>query len=261
MTHTFAISAYKDSPYLEACIKSIKKQTIYSNIILGTSTPNEHIESLCRKYSIPMYINDGDAGITQDWNFIYKKATTEAVTIAHQDDIYDKKYVEQLEKSLMKARHPIIFFSDYGEIRNGRIVRQNRLLKIKRVMLFPLRIRAFWGSRIVRRGILSMGSPICCPSVAFVRANCPEEIFQHGFRAAEDWQAWERLSRLKGEFVYNKKILMYHRIHEDSETTRVIEKYGRASEDYQMFRKFWPKPIAGLLSKAYRNSENLNDLS
>ena len=105
-----------------------------------------------------------------------------------------------------------------------------------------------------------MGSPICCPSVAFVRANCPEEIFQHGFRAAEDWQAWERLSRLKGEFVYNKKILMYHRIHEESATTELIHNNVRGREDQEMFGRFWPTPIARLLARAYSQSEKNNDV-
>ena len=39
-THTFAICAYKESKYLEECIRSLKKQTVETNIILVTSTPN-----------------------------------------------------------------------------------------------------------------------------------------------------------------------------------------------------------------------------
>ena len=38
--HTFAICAYKKSRYLENCILSLKKQTVTSNIIMVTSTPN-----------------------------------------------------------------------------------------------------------------------------------------------------------------------------------------------------------------------------
>ena len=50
--HTFAICAYKESKYLEACIQSLKKQTVKTNIILVTSTPNQYIEDLCKKYEI-----------------------------------------------------------------------------------------------------------------------------------------------------------------------------------------------------------------
>ena len=43
MEHTFAICAYKESVYLETCIRSLKEQTIESNIIMVTSTPNEYL--------------------------------------------------------------------------------------------------------------------------------------------------------------------------------------------------------------------------
>ena len=88
--HTFAICAYKESEYLEECIKSLVNQEVSSNIILATSTPNDFIKGLCDKYGIEMYVNTGDSGITQDWNFAYAQADAEYVTIAHQDDVYAK---------------------------------------------------------------------------------------------------------------------------------------------------------------------------
>ena len=90
--HTFAICAYKESPYLEECIISLKKQTKKSKIIIATSTPNDFINDLAAKYDIKVYINEGESGITQDWNFAYSKTDTEYVTIAHQDDKYSKHY-------------------------------------------------------------------------------------------------------------------------------------------------------------------------
>ena len=260
MTHTFAICAYQESEYLEECIRSLVKQTRKTNVILCTSTPNDYIRGLCDKYGIPMYVNEGEHGITQDWNYALRMADTDCVTIAHQDDKYSKHYVEVLEQELSKVDRPVIFFSDYSEIRNGEYVHDNKLLKIKRLMLLPLRCKCFWNSRFVRRRILSLGSPICCPSVTFVKKNCPAPIFEHGFRADEDWQAWEKLSRCKGAFVYSTKILTYHRIHEDSETSKILGDNARTREDYIMFCKFWPKPIAKLLTSVYGTSEKSNKL-
>lgn len=258
--HTFAICAYKESEYLEDCIKSLKNQTVKTNIILATSTPNAYIEKICEKYDIPMYINDGERGITQDWNYAYKMANTQCVTIAHQDDIYHKKYVETLFKEIEKVKKPIIFFTDYGELRDGRVINNNKLLRIKKIMLMPLRCKWFVNSKFVRRRILSFGSAICCPSVTFIKRNCPEEVFQHGFRASEDWQAWERLSKCKGAFVYAPKCLTYHRIHGESETTKILADNARIKEDYIMFCKFWPKSIAKVLTKFYSASEKSNEL-
>lgn len=260
LEHTFAICAYKESEYLEECICSLKNQTVSTNIILATSTPNKYIKGLCDKYHIAMYVNNGEHGITQDWNFAYSRANTKYVTIAHQDDIYEPDYVENLLCYIKKAGKPIIFFTDYGELRDGKKVYDNKLLNIKRIMLLPLRQKLFWNSKFVRRRVLSFGSPICCPSVTYVKENCPEVIFKSGFRSDEDWEAWEMLSRRKGAFVYCNKPLMMHRIHEDSETSKILLDNARTEEDYVMFCKFWPKFIAKMLTKIYGNSEKSNDL-
>lgn len=260
LSHTFAICAYKESPYLEECICSLMEQTVKSKIILATSTPCEYIENLCQRYDIPMYINEGESGITQDWNYAISCCDSDIVTVAHQDDIYYPDYTSRLLEFASQARNPVIFFSEYNELRNGEHVHNNTNLRIKRAMLFPLRGRVFRNNRWVRRRILSLGDPICCPAVSFFRANTPEVIFKNHFRTNEDWEAWELLSKRKGEFLYCKEYLMAHRIHEDSETTAMIQESGRGAEDYEMYLKFWPAWIARILCKLYKKSEDQNAL-
>jgi glycosyltransferase involved in cell wall biosynthesis len=258
--HTFAICAYKESPYLEECIRSVKSQRVPSDIILVTSTPCEYLEKMCDKYKIPYYVNRGESGITQDWNYAYVMCKTPIVTITHQDDVYFEQYTETLLKKAEKARKPLIYFTDYCELREGKMVRNNRLLNIKRVMLFPLRSTVLQRSIFLRRRILSLGSPICCPSVAYFKENLPEMVFQNHFRTNEDWEAWERISKQNGQFLYASEPLMAHRIHKDSETTAAILETGRTEEDIEMYKKFWPKPIAVMLSRWYKRSEESNGI-
>lgn len=259
-THTFAICAYKESPYLEECIRSVVAQRDYSEILLTTSTPNDFIKGLCMRYSIPMYINNGERGITQDWEYSMRQAKTPLVTITHQDDIYFDNYSKTIVDEYSKRQRPLILFSDYYEIRNGQLIKSNHLLRIKRLMLFPLRASYLESNIWIRRLILSFGSPICCPSVAYVSGNLPKPLFQNHFRTNQDWEAWERISRIKGNFVFIHKPLMAHRIHCESETSAMIEDGGRSVEDYEMYCKFWPKNIARLLTKGYKASEVSNRL-
>lgn len=259
--HTFVICAYMESPYLEDCIKSVIIQREHSEVLLITSTPNEYIKSLCDIYSIPLFVNKGERGITQDWEFAVKQAKTPIVTITHQDDVYFEDYAKSIVEEYSKRIHPLIFFSDYFEIRNGKYFWDIKLLKIKRFMLLLLRSKYLQSSIWVRRRILSFGSPICCPSVAYVPENLPDPIFCNHFRTNQDWEAWERISMLKGEFVYIHKPLMAHRIHSASETSAMIKDGGRSEEDYEMYCKFWPKHIAKFLTGRYKASEKYNKLS
>lgn len=258
--HTFAICAYGESPYLEECIQSVVSQKAYSEILLATATPNDYIRGLCEKYEVPMYVNTGEHGITQDWNFAMAQASTPYVTVTHQDDVYCPEFAKKTIEQLDAAKNPIMAFTDYGEIRDGERVDDSKLLRIKKNMLIPLRSRRLQSSRFVRRRILSLGSPIPCPSVTFVVENCPNPVFQHHFRASEDWEAWEYLSRGKGAFIYCHELLMYHRIHEESETTKIIGDNVRNKEDYEMYLKFWPVPIAKVLAGMYKKSEKSNKL-
>lgn len=258
--HSFVICAYKESAFLEECILSLKRQTKKTNILMITSTPNQYIEKMAQKYDIPLYINIGEKGITQDWNFAYQKADTKYITIAHQDDVYEERYVEKMFEYMGKADSPLIFFTDYYEIRDGKKVKENKLLRIKRLMLAPLKCRLFWKSKFIRRRILALGSPICCPSVTYVKDNLMNPVFLNHFRTNEDWETWERISKLKGSFVYCDLPLTYHRIHKDSETSAAIAETGRGKEDYEMYRKFWPSFIAKILVKLYGTSEKSNDI-
>ncbi len=258
--HTFVICAYKESPFLEKCIQSLLRQTVESEVIVITSTPNRHISNLAQKYGLVCRINFGEKGIVQDWNYAYRQAKTKYMTIAHQDDLYSRYYTEEIVREMKRARHPLIAFTDYAEIRKGAVIKSNTMLNIKRLMLLPLTFRALQKSRFARRRILSFGCPVCCPSVAFHKENLPDTIFRAGYRSDEDWQAWERLSRLKGEFIYCNKTLTYHRIHEESATTAIIGDKVRSKEDFEMFCRFWPGAIAKGLVKLYSKSENSNHM-
>ncbi len=48
MIHTFVVLAYKESEYLEECIKSVLNQSLKTNVVIATSTPNDYIKNLLK---------------------------------------------------------------------------------------------------------------------------------------------------------------------------------------------------------------------
>lgn len=258
--HTFVLCAYGESLYLEECLSSLLSQTVRTNVIIATSTPNDHIKKIADKYGIMLYKNDGNPGISHDWNCAVSHCDTPLVTIAHQDDIYLPEFAERTLEAFNESSSPLISFTDYGEMRDGQDCDRNRLLNIKRLLLAPLKLGLFKSSRLVRRRILSLGSSICCPSVTFCLDNLPCPLFLNNMKCDLDWEAWERFSKLKGDFLYIPSILMRHRIHEESETTALIEDDTRSREDLVMFEKFWPEFVARLLNGSYAASQNSNNV-
>jgi len=256
--HTFIICAYKQSEYLEECIKSVLNQNVKSNIIISTSTPNDFIKNLADKYKIPLYINTGESGIGQDWNFGIKNVSTDYFTIAHQDDIYKENYLEEIVNNIEKGNNFVIAFSDYREIKNGKEIELTKNLKIKKILLFPLRISR--KSRVSKWFSLAFGSAICCPSVTINKKITGENPYKTELKCDLDWDTWDKMSKYKDGFLYINKELMDHRIHEESETSNLIQNNIRLEEDLLMLERYWPKPIAKFIMRFYKKAVDTNKM-
>jgi glycosyltransferase involved in cell wall biosynthesis len=257
--HSFAILAYKESPYIEDCILSLKKQNVKSDMFIATSTPSDFLTQLAEKYNVPIFVTEPGKGIAHDWNFSLKQATTKYLTLAHQDDIYLPNYTENCIKEAENFNDSLICFTNYSEIVGGKDRDKTTLLKIKRLMLhsfmpFNKNIkRIFWKKRMI-----SFGCPIAAPSVMYNLHNVGDFNFTNEFHINMDWDAWYRLTNMKGRFVYINQKLMKHRIHEESATTKGLQNNSRQKEDLMMFERLWPKPIAKLLAVIYAKSYSSN---
>ncbi len=260
--HAFAVCAYGKSPYLPECLASLAAQTYGdSEVFIATSTPSDWLYDIAKSFALPVYVNTGASGIGQDWNFAYRHSHARYVTIAHQDDTYEPSYAEAAVAALDATPDALIYFSDYGELRAGERVDDNRLLRVKRTLLRPLRCapRAA-AARWRKRAALRFGSAICCPAVTFNVERCPMPPFVVGMKSNLDWATWESLSRLSGAFLYDPAVRMLHRIHEDSATSELIASHQRDAEDLAMLERFWPRPVAGLIERFYAKGTESNDL-
>ncbi|MBR2767254.1 glycosyltransferase family 2 protein [Candidatus Saccharibacteria bacterium] len=257
--HTFVVLAYQESPHLEDCIKSVTNQTNPSQVIITTTTKNSRISTLAQKYHLKI-IEGKHTNIGGDFDFAIHSANTPLVTVAHQDDIYEKDYSQRILSAYHKHPNSSIIFTDYFEIRSKKRVYTNKNLKIKRFLLAPIHIKKTLNTKPAKRLILRFGDSICCPAVTFVIKNCPKEIFTSHFKCDCDWHAWEKLSKRKGAFTFIPKPLMGHRISEESTTTDIINQGIRTKEDYEIFSRFWPTPIAKVFTKLYQKSEKSNSL-
>ena len=92
--HTFAVCAYKDSPYLEACIRSLTEQQVKTDVICCTSTPSPYIEKITKKYAVPLYVREGESNIREDWLFAWHKAGGRLVLATSKPEPYAKEILE-----------------------------------------------------------------------------------------------------------------------------------------------------------------------
>lgn len=261
--HTFAIVAHKESAHLQECADSLKKQTIPSDIILCTSTPNVFLENIAKKNGLRLFVNSEKDGIVNDWNFALREATTKYITLTHQDDVYYPTYAEEFMKAAESRKDALIIFSNYNELicKNDQIcVRKNSLnFFVKKIILYLSFRKKHYIIRNKKR-LLVFGNPIGCPTVAFNKESIGAFQFDRVFSINMDWKAWHDLAQEEGSFIWIKKTLVSHRIYSGSETSRGLAENRRQKEDLEMFEKFWPVDLARLINKfyslSYKNNSN-----
>jgi glycosyltransferase involved in cell wall biosynthesis len=259
--HTFVILAYKDSPYLEKCIASLKNQTIESTIYLSTSTPSIYIDRLAKKYNIEVFVTEPGLGLAHDYNFGLSHAKTKYLTLVHQDDFYQPEYTEISLRYANKYKDTLICFTDYSEVvnlkeRSGTLLLNVKLMMFRFFMPFDHNIRyKFW-----KRGLLSFGCPISAPTVMYNLEKLTEFQFSKDFLCNVDWQAWSYMANIDGRFVFIKDKLLVKRIHLESATSDGLENSLRKIEDLKMFRHYWTPFIAKILSKLYEISYKSNQI-
>ena len=246
--HTFAICAYKNSPYLEECIKSILNQTIKSNVIIASSTKNSHIDALAKKYHIQTFYREGKSDIQDDWNYAVKCSKTELVTVAHQDDVYYPNYLENILSNYTGKER--MLFSDNDYYINGES-KDDKNLRIKRVIRIPLTIPWIRNIRWIRKRTLSLGNSVQCPSVTYNKDLLKPKIFTSDLKFALDWDTFLKIYKMKGKIQYIPLKLMAFRISDEATTKKSMDNSLRVKEDTIMFSKFWPKRIVKMIMKHY----------
>jgi glycosyltransferase involved in cell wall biosynthesis len=257
-SHSFAISAYRESEHLPECLQSLLAQTVPSKVFIATSTPNSYLENVAARFGVPLFVGNHESGIGRDWNYAYSLADTDYVTITHQDDLYAPTYTEKVLAEVQKSTNPIFIYTDYAELRGNEIVANNTLLRIKRLLNSPLKTRFGKESKIVRNRVFSLGCPISTPSVAYNRNRFPTLQFDEEMATNLDWDMWQRLSEEEGTFGYIPEVLVLHRVHPDSGTSAGLAGGFRQAEDYEMYRRYWPEGIAKVLATLYAKSYSSN---
>lgn len=254
---TFAICAYKTCKYLEDCIHSLLNQTVKGQkILISTSTPNEHIERLAEKYGIEVKINK-DSGQVNDYNFALNQVDTRLAMLVHQDDILSNFFVEKVLNAINCSTKPIIAFTNYKEMHNDVVdEKDSGLVKVKRILLWPLKISKLTGTGWGKRIIQLCGNPITHPTVVCVKDELAGTTFDKRFKASMDWDLWERLSRQKGSFVYVPDVLLYHRMNDENQTAQLLRTSDdRYNEDLNILCRFWPRFIARAIMHFYKESK------
>ena len=252
--HVFAVCAYQDSPYLEACIRSVTRQSYPTKTIVCTSTPSPMIEGLAKKYHLPLFIREGKSDILADWNFAYQMADARFVTIAHQDDIYRKNYVKTLVSYAKRFSDITLFTTDSITVKGKKPIPVERLRIVKKLLRIPLRVPYWNHVSFIKKSVFRFGNSICCPACTYNKERSGEVLFTSYCKFALDWEHGIDMAEKPGRFICVEEPLVFHRIHQDAATSVCMQDSRRYQEELQIFKRLWPEKIAECFMKFYQKA-------
>ncbi len=252
---TFAICAYKDSPYLEEAVRSAKDQTMESAIVIATSTPSAYIENIAKKYDVSYKVNPESRGIASDWEFALSQIRTPYGMIMHQDDMYFRDYARKVTAAFLRHPDAAIVFTDYGDLtEDGGVHPWRFYLFVKRLLLWAFYIKPYHKSRFFKRSAVAFGNAISCPSVSYNMSHRADFTFDRNYSVNLDWAMWLSLADKPGTFVYERNVLMAHRINDKMESASAIADKRRYNEDLSIFTTIWGAKFSRFLMKFYRKA-------
>lgn len=253
--HSFVVPAYGRSPHLEACLRSLRAQTLRGEVVVATSTPFDGLESICDAHAARLVVHGPNRGIGNDWNRALDAASAPLVTVAHQDDVYHPGFAADVVAAHARRPDAALVFCDSGEITEDGTPRDGGLnLRIKRLLVAAaFSGRSAASGPVSRRLLLGFGNSIVCPSVTLNLGAAPGFRFREDLRTNMDWLAWLDLSE-RGAIVHVPRHLMDHRVHGSSETARCLDDGSRRHEDALVLGRLWPAPVAALIGRLYSRS-------
>ena len=222
-----------------------------------TSTPSRFLESVSQKYGIPLYVRDGSPSLKEDWTFCLKEALllgAEAVTIAHQDDIYLPQYAGCIKRAF-EDEDVLLAFTGAGNINASSEPVSGGAEKIKKILRFPLTVKLLNGSRFWKKASLSFGNPVPCPACTYNVKKLGTELFSEKWRFVTDWDAVLKIAEKDGRIVCIEKPLVDIRLHDSQETMKITESGARTEEEYEIFQTLHSAPAAKLLMHFYKKGQ------
>jgi len=241
--HTFVILAYLENDNLLECVKSVLNQTVKSNVIIATSTKNDYIIDLASEYGLGVMVNDNPSNKGSDYNYALNAFDTEIVTIAHQDDIYDRNYVKEIMNCYNKNKDASIIITDSYEVLGDKKLKRSRRLLKKHFLIKPLKYKKFQNKKYFKLRSLKYNQSFCTSTVTYVKKNIKKDFFPTNLIYNNDWQAFINLAREDSKFVLIDKKLVGYRINLNEVNDDKIK------EIISIYKNLWPNFIIDYLYK------------
>lgn len=205
--HSFVIVANKDNYNLEECIKSVKKQSTKSNVIILAWSKSKYIMDLASDNSIGVII-EPEKNIGKILNSALNSVNTKLVTIVNQNDILDRNYLKEVLKVYKQNKDSALIFTNNYIVEKDIRIDNSKDLFIKRLLRNPLANSKLNNKIHYKKRLIKYRNTVYLSSITFNKPLIPSDIFSTNIQYIPVWYMLKELIELDNRIVYVKEKLV-----------------------------------------------------
>ena len=224
------IPNYNYGRFIRDAIQSVLDQTYKDfELIIVDNCSTDNSEEVIKSFSDPrirFYKNEKNIGFVKNLNKCLSLASGEYISILHSDDMYLPNMLEKEAKILDSNPNVGFVYSSVKIINKDGIVTEDYRPFDKHYIIN--------GEEEFKR--LVLGNYIRTPTV-MVRQKCYTVLggYNEENPFPSDWEMWLRIA-LNYDVAFISEPLAYYRIHDESNTNRVIQMNLVGMEEYKMLK-------------------------
>lgn len=237
---TVAVPIYNGAQFLRETLRSLLDQTLEGvKIICVDDHSADESATIAREAGVTVVSNERRLGMAANWNRALALVDSPYFVIAHQDDIYEREFLEQL--LLLIEEHPKAFIAHA----RGRYVDEQGLAIDTPASRYK---ETLWprGATYERGGpeelhALIRGNYIICPAVMF-RSEAVRLIgpFSSRYDFVTDWDYWIRGVAAGYTVTGTARRLMRWRRHRATSTATHTVSFRRFEEERMLLEEVGP---------------------
>lgn len=250
---SICIPVYNGAEFLEKALQSLQKQTYskWEAIIIDDGSSDQSFE-IAKRFHLQdprfeIYQNQKNLGMVRNWNQALKIAQGDYICFLHQDDYYQKFYLQEVNDYF--KLHPeiaMVFTANYNIDEAGKILEINRPFSEDKI--FNIEDFAYLLSQ--------KGNFIKFPTVMIKKEVYGKRgFYNESLHLTVDLEMWLRIS-LYSKIAYLDKNLSFYRVHDNSVSSSYIKKGSEIKELEKCYHLFLSEAKKFLSSSSYSKIEN-----
>lgn len=227
--------------YLKRAVQSVLSQNSSEwelKLVDGSTEPSNEIKEWVKSLNnkkIQYVQNTQDKSMAGNWNYAYNSASTELVTLLHDDDMLSPEYVKKMLVFSKENPNSSAYFCNVNTVNEQDMSTLTLADYIKR-FIQPK------GKQIHLKGDeglsqLLKGCFIFCPTMCYQKSKLPQLPFDKKWKMVTDLDFYINTLKEGGTLTgHNDKLYLYRR-HSNNQTSKLTQSLVRFEEEICFYSK------------------------